>query len=757
MIEAENLFVVDQLHVEGSQIELAKGVAYASYALEAGNGNGGPPMPGSDGTTEAFGWNQPTAELLDDVRRHAADRSRARHDARRRRRHVRYGDSGRPNVRRLEGDPLDPPEVGPPEIPDKLLRAGRAGYWRDRQLSLDDQLRRPPGKVPPIDPKPWQLLDSSLAFCIPDNKELRAYWDRVEGRLFNIRNCRDIEGTRRLPELFGPEIDPRLLIKLKAAGLTLDDVLNVTSGNVPPYRFTYLLEKARQYASTVESMGGALLSALEKRDAETLANLRTTHEQHLLKMRTQLQNHEISAAEQARDGLTLQQQAAEYRRDYYRGLSQTGLSGWERTQQVTRHIVTGLHEIEAVVQLVRAVLSLVPELGAPTAMKYGGIATSGAASGFASASQALAQAAEAASGSAGLEATFQRRDDDWKQQAALAQREVDQLKKQVAAAEFRIQIAERSLEVHSETLEQTEELYQFSKDRFTSLGLYTFLSTTLQRLYREAFNSALSMAVLAEQSYRFERPADTTTLLQRNYWDPSSGGLLAGERLLLDLQALERRYLETDYRELEIEQSFSLAQYDPAALAALREVGKCSFKVPELFFDLAVPGALPASDQGGPPVAPVRRRPVRECECDAEAARQRASPGADREPDPRAAAPLDLDRRKQRPERRGRVRVQLPGRALHAVRGQRRGQHLAALAPQGVSPVRLRDDQRRRAADQLHGRGGRDAAADGRRRARAGGTVAGATPQGRRVAAAPEPAEGPAGRLAQARHDSRGE
>ena len=35
------------------------------------------------------------------------------------------------------------------------------------------------------------------------------------------------------------------------------------------------------------------------------------------------------------------------------------------------------------------------------------------------------------------------------------------------------------------------------------------------------------MAVLAEQAYRFERPADTTTLLQRDYWDPSSGGLLA--------------------------------------------------------------------------------------------------------------------------------------------------------------------------------------------------------------------------------------
>jgi hypothetical protein len=588
VIEAENLFVTEQLELEPSAIELARGVAYTRSALEAENGASS--MEGSaHRATQPFGWKHASPSfwtmsdgtpLSDFQLGTTLDGGNGSFDP-----HI---PDGRTLV--VEGDPIDPPAVGLPELPNKIERAGFSGHSLEMQpgLSLDDRLRQ--HHAPHFHVKPWQLLDTSIAFCIPDNKELRAYWDRVEGRLFNIRNCRDIDGTRRVPDLFGPEIDPRLLIKLKAAGLTLDDVLTVTSGNVPPYRFTYLLEKARQYAGTVQSFGGALLSALEKRDGETLANLRTTHEQHLLKLRTQLQDLEIKAAEQTRDGLTLQQQAAEYRRDYYRVLSQTGLNAWERTQQVSRHLVTSLHEIEAIVQIVRAALSLLPQLGAPTAMKYGGMETSGAASGFASASQALAQAAEAASGSAGLEATFQRRDDDWKQQAALAQRDVDQLKKQVAAAEFRIKIAERSLEVHNETLDQTEELYQFAKDRFTSLGLYTFLSTTLQRLYRNAYNAAFSMALLAEQAYRFERPADKNTVLGRDHWDPSSGGLLAGERLLLDLQALERRYLETDYRQLEIEQSFSLAQWDPAALAALRDVGKCTFKVPELFFDLAYPG-----------------------------------------------------------------------------------------------------------------------------------------------------------------------
>jgi hypothetical protein len=484
------------------------------------------------------------------------------------------------------GDPLDPPVVGPRGVPG-LQPAGYAGPLAGSP-GLDGRHQRT--RSPAVATQPWQLLDASLAFCIPDNKGLRGYWDLVEGRLANIRNCRDIDGKQRVPDLFGPAIDPHLLLKLKAAGLTLDDVMNVTSGNVPPYRFTFLLEKARQYAGTVQSFGTALLAALEKRDGETLANLRTAHEQRLLKLRAQLQDLEISVAQQTYAGLLLQQQAAEYRRDYYRNLSQTGLNAWERTQQVSRELVSNLHEVEAVSQLVRAVLSLLPDIGAPTAMKYGGVATSGAASGFALASQALAQGAEAVSESAGLEATFQRRDDDWKHQAALAQRDVDQLKNQVAAAEFRIKIAEQSRDVHQATIDQTEEIHQFSLERFTSLGLYTYLSTSLQRLYRQAFNSAQSMALLAEQAYHYERPADEEAVLTRDYWDPAAGGLLAGERLLLDLESLERRYLETNYRQLEVEQSFSLAQFKPEALASLRETGKCTFDVPELFYDLAYPG-----------------------------------------------------------------------------------------------------------------------------------------------------------------------
>ena len=50
-----------------------------------------------------------------------------------------------------------------------------------------------------------------------------------------------------------------------------------------PYRFTFLIQKALDYAAKSQELGGALLSAFEKGDAEYLAALRAGHERELLR------------------------------------------------------------------------------------------------------------------------------------------------------------------------------------------------------------------------------------------------------------------------------------------------------------------------------------------------------------------------------------------------------------------------------------------------------------------------------------------
>lgn len=427
-------------------------------------------------------------------------------------------------------------------------------------------------------------------FCIPVNKDLLGYWDRVEDRLYKIRHCLDINGVRRDLALFAPEIDPYLLVQMKAAGLTLEDVLGAASGNLPPYRFTYLIEKAKQYAGVVQSFGSALLSALEKKDIEQLNKMRTVHEQNILKLTRQIKQWEIDAETESLQALQRQQESVAYRKEYYQGLIDQGLTSWERTEQVARHASAGLRVSAATFDTVAAIMYLAPQFGSPFSMKYGGKELGDSGVTWSELFRTIAEISDSISASAGLEATFERREQEWKHQLELADRELKQLERQLAAAKIRQQIANRSLDIHDKNIEQAKEIYDFYADKFTSFGLYTWLSTNLQALYRDAYNSAFAMARLAEQAYRFERDEDSAVLLEPGYWEASRAGLLAGERLLIALQNMERKYIETNYRGFEIEQSFSLAQINPEAMVQIKETGVCVFEIPEMFFDLYYPG-----------------------------------------------------------------------------------------------------------------------------------------------------------------------
>ncbi len=499
------------------------------------------------------------------------------------------------------------PVMAPVDIDTALSPAlekglSRPGGWRETttsswgvtkgkatpRIEVDSPLIRDFDRIPNFG---WNIVRQlSPVFCVPENADLRAYWDRVEDRLYKIRHSMDIDGNKRMLALFAPEIDPRLLVRAKASGLSLDDVLNATSGNLPPYRFSYIIEKAKQYAASVQGFGGALLSALEKRDLEELNRLRMVQQQNLLELSTKMRSWEVDVAEDAIEQLERQKAAIEYRQGYYQGLIDTDLTPWERTQQVARHTATAIRSGEATIGFLSGVLKLMPQLGSPFAMKYGGVELGGSISRFASATGTVATIAESIAASAGLEAGFERRKQGWEHQVDLAARELAQIEKQIEAAKIRREIAVRSLDVHEKSIEQLEEVFELMGSRFSSLALYTWLSTQMQRVFREAYNSAYAMARLAEQAYRFERGDETTPLLEATYWDASKAGLLSGEKLLLDLQSMERKFLETNYRSLEIDQSFSLSQIDPAALVALRETGGCEFEIDEIFFDLFYPG-----------------------------------------------------------------------------------------------------------------------------------------------------------------------
>lgn len=127
-------------------------------------------------------------------------------------------------------------------------------------------------------------IGRTLYFCIPQNDKLLEYWDKVADRLFKIRHCMNIEGVVRQLALFEPPIDPGMLVKAVAAGLDIAAIVNNINQPLSNVRGPLLLQKAMEICNEVKSMGSALLSAIEKKDAEHISLLRQQHETKILTM-----------------------------------------------------------------------------------------------------------------------------------------------------------------------------------------------------------------------------------------------------------------------------------------------------------------------------------------------------------------------------------------------------------------------------------------------------------------------------------------
>ncbi len=146
-------------------------------------------------------------------------------------------------------------------------------------------------------------IGRSLYFCIPQNDNLLMYWDTVADRLFKIRHCMNIEGVVRQLPLFDPPIDPGMLVKAAAAGLDIGSVINNINQPVSNVRGQLLLQKALEICNEVKALGNALLSAMEKGDAERMAQLRQRHELVMLQMVQDIKFLQWKEAEAATESL----------------------------------------------------------------------------------------------------------------------------------------------------------------------------------------------------------------------------------------------------------------------------------------------------------------------------------------------------------------------------------------------------------------------------------------------------------------------
>ena len=431
--------------------------------------------------------------------------------------------------------------------------------------------------------------DISGYFGVPENDMLIRYWDRVEDRLYKIRHCMTISGQTRALPLFSPQLDPAQLIRSRAAGGPTAPMAAPLNLAVPYYRFTSCMAVARTLAAATSQLGGELLAVLERKDAEALARLRTSQEQTLLNLATSIKQQQVEEVQHAGDALSASLASAQARSAYYNGLLAGGLSTGERADLVMLDRTQTAYAAATVLSGMAAISHLDPQIGAPTAMTYGGQQIGSSLAAAASASGDLAFLFNTSGQLALTKSGYDRRAAEWQLQADMAQRDIEQITAQQAANQSQLTIAERDLTIHQATITQDKAVEAFLTDKFTSEQLYQWMAARLSALYFQTYTIALDLARAAQRAYQYELDRDTT-FVNFEYWDAGRHGLLAGEGLTLALNQMEKSYLDNNGRRLEIEKTISLSQLNPLALADLINTGECIIELPEKLFDDDYPG-----------------------------------------------------------------------------------------------------------------------------------------------------------------------
>jgi hypothetical protein len=92
-----------------------------------------------------------------------------------------------------------------------------------------------------------------------------------------------------------------------------------------PYRFTFLIQKAKELANQTRELGGALLAAFEKGDAEYLASVRALHERELLVLGRKIREGEWRDADFQVQALLKTKESDQASWRYYKNLIAAGL------------------------------------------------------------------------------------------------------------------------------------------------------------------------------------------------------------------------------------------------------------------------------------------------------------------------------------------------------------------------------------------------------------------------------------------------
>ncbi|MFL9966303.1 hypothetical protein PQR02_35990 [Paraburkholderia sediminicola] len=367
-----------------------------------------------------------------------------------------------------------------------------------------------------------------------------------------------------------------------------------------PYRFSFLIQKALEYASRAQELGTALLSAFEKGDAEFLASLHAGQERELLTLGLESRKDAWRDADWQIESLQKTKAMNQTNLQYYSDLKAHGLISGEIAYQSLTIASTFLRGSGNAIEAIAGAMSSagnyftgVAGFGGTPLIYYQLPIGQPLSGGFAAAARVLVGLSEIAGSTAGLELTesgWDRRLAEWTHQIDVLTIEIQQIERQILGAQRRRDQMLNDLNIQQRQIEHSREVQDFLRDKFTAHDLYLYLQKETAALHGRTYELAVAAARQAQHAFNVERGQTARRFVPACDWDSLHEGLMAGERLSTALRQMEKAYLDENLREYELTKQISLRLHFPAEFLRLRTTGCCEIEIPEWMFDMDFPG-----------------------------------------------------------------------------------------------------------------------------------------------------------------------
>jgi hypothetical protein len=370
------------------------------------------------------------------------------------------------------------------------------------------------------------------------------------------------------------------------AGLNLAGQADLDAGRTSTlpsqYRYSVLVDRARNLVATAQQLEAAYLSALVQGENNAYSEAQAQRDLATAGAMLGVEDLKVTAAGIGVTQAQIQRDKSAFQVDRFSQLIEAGTNGSERDQLV---------QLEAARDL---------DLGS-AAVKAFGIFGDNPLSSIGDTLSALSGAASLDAQIDGLQASFERRQEDWLFQRANAARDVELGDQQIAAAQTQQQIATADRDVASQRLDFAAQTADFLANKFTNSALFEWMSGVLGGVYAYFLQQGTTLAQLAQAQLAFERQEPSRDLIQSDYWQgtpdpgqladsPDRRGLTAAERLLADITRLDEFAFDTDRRKLQLSQTLPLSRFAAAELQQFRQTGLLSFATPQRLFDQSFPG-----------------------------------------------------------------------------------------------------------------------------------------------------------------------